>query len=1010
MDILAEISLPERLEWMEAHGKPRNFDGLLDAWMAALDTEDLNRRFYRDLFAWFERAVKIAKFPTDEAKTLPAEEHVIRLITRLMFVWFIKEKGLVAEDLFIENRARQMLKDYDPEGGNSYYRAVLQNLFFATLNTEIGQRRFSSQTRNDHRNFSVYRYHDEIADPNRLLELFSKTPFINGGLFDCLDSFDATSAGGARVDCFTDNRSHRADYSIPNRLFFSTDASSPGLIDLFNRYKFTVEENTPTEREVALDPELLGKVFENLLAAFNPETRKNVRKQTGSYYTPRAVVDYMVDEALVETLAQRAAPVDGNVDFWQERLRYLLDYGDAFADAETLFTEPEREAVVRAIAETKTLDPAVGSGAFPMSILHKLTMALRRLDGDNKLWKELQREIATNRAANAFDTDDQQERDIELAEISDTFQRYSNDFGRKLYLIQNSIYGVDIQPVATQIAKLRFFISLAIEQEPTADAADNYSIKPLPNLETRFVAADTLLGLSRPAQLTLGQTDAVRDLQQKLNANRERHFHATTRQRKLHYRQEDARLRRELAAALRQADFAVGDANKVAIWDPYDQNASANWFDPEYMFGVTGGFDVVIGNPPYRQVSKGTYSDKQFPYSEGKDKGKQNLYKLFVEQSYNLCKNGGIATLIVQKSLMCDLSSAWTRHLLLEQTQLHHVLEFPERASSREAQVFNSVTQSTCIYQFRKAAPNEDPIKISIGNDILTIATPRFTEIQATTIANLWPDLRCIPHIKEGDVSILQRIAKDDAIKSLKYYAANIVQGDLNLATHKTKFSTKRTPVRLLRGEHVSRFVIRYDDTTEYCETGFRADKVAANGRETFLISQEVMNLQAVRRLNFAMTTESTERFLWGHSVNKTQLKDQRHSKAFLAVLNSKFLDWFFRITSSNNHIQGYELEQLPIPVMTDADRRRLGRLADRVITAKSANPVADTSEDEAEIDQIVYGLYGLTEEEIATVSEKAEFQVVTNKSGLAPGVTPDNLKDIIQDLEDEELLEKLGQ
>ena len=163
-----------------------------------------------------------------------------------------------------------------------------------------------------------------------------------------------------------------------------------------------MEENTPAEREVALDPELLGKVFENLLAAFNPETRENVRKQTGSYYTPRAVVDYMVDESLIATLAQRAAPAAGDIDFWQERMRYLIDYDDAFADAEELFTPTEREAVVRAIAQTKALDPAVGSGAFPMGILHKLTLALRRLDGDNELWRELQREIAAKRAANAF--------------------------------------------------------------------------------------------------------------------------------------------------------------------------------------------------------------------------------------------------------------------------------------------------------------------------------------------------------------------------------------------------------------------------------------------------------------------------------------------------------------------------------------------------------------------------------------------------------------------------------
>ena len=608
LDILSELALPERLRWMDSHGKTHNFDGLLDAWLDALDTEELNRRFYRDLFAWFERAINAAKFPTDEAKTLPAEEHVIRLITRLMFVWFIKEKGLVAEDLFIETRATQLLKEYDSTNGDSYYRAVLQNLFFATLNTEIDQRGFSGSENSDaHGDFSRYRYRNEMNEPGALLALFDKTPFINGGLFDCLDTFDATSKGGYRIDCFSDV--HYRKLSIPNFLFFSADDRSPGLIDLFNRYKFTVEENTPAEREVALDPELLGKVFENLLAAFNPETRENVRKQTGSYYTPRAVVDYMVDEALIATLSQRAAPADGDIDFWQERLRYLVDYDDAFADAEELFTPAEREAVVRAIAETKALDPAVGSGAFPMGILHKLTLALRRLDGDNKLWRELQQEIATKRAANAFDTDNQQERDAELAEISDTFQRYSNDFGRKLYLIQNSIYGADIQPVATQIAKLRFFISLAIEQEPTSAAADNYSVKPLPNLETRFVAADTLLGQSRPAQLRLGQTDAVKELQLKLNANRERHFHASTRQRKLYYRQEDARLRKELAAALRQADFSAGDANRIAAWDPYDQNSGADWFDPEYMFGVSDGFDIVIGNPPYVESRNSLLSD-----------------------------------------------------------------------------------------------------------------------------------------------------------------------------------------------------------------------------------------------------------------------------------------------------------------------------------------------------------------------------------------------------------------
>ncbi|MDE2684057.1 MAG: Eco57I restriction-modification methylase domain-containing protein [Chloroflexota bacterium] len=611
LEILGDLSLPERLEWMTSHGKRHNFDGLLEAWLAALDTEELNRRFYGELQGWFDRAVHIARFPTGEAVTLSAEEHVIRLITRLMFVWFIKEKGLVAEALFVEEQVKALLRDYDRNAGDSYYRAVLQNLFFATLNTEIYQREFSAGDNSTHREFSNYRYRKEMADPDALRALFDATPFINGGLFDCLDSFEGQRAGGYRIDCFSDNRRHSKLLSVPNRLFFSgaPQSNEPGLIDLFNRYKFTVEENTPVEQEVALDPELLGKVFENLLAAFNPETRENVRKQTGSYYTPRPVVDYMVDEALVATLTQKAVPATGE-DGLAQRLRSLLDYD--VADADTLFGPEEKTAIVLAIAETKALDPAVGSGAFPMGILHKLTLALGRLDPHNELWERLQKELATQRAASAFDTADSEERESELAEISRTFDKYRDtDFGRKLYLIQNGIFGVDIQPIATQIAKLRFFISLAIEQEPNDDPDDNYGIRPLPNLETRFVAADTLLGIGQSAQPALTQqANNIAELHEQIRANRERHFHATTRRQKQAYRDEDKRLREDLASTLREAGFATTSAAQIANWDPYDQNASADWFDAEYMFGVADGFDVVIGNPPYVESRNSLLSDE----------------------------------------------------------------------------------------------------------------------------------------------------------------------------------------------------------------------------------------------------------------------------------------------------------------------------------------------------------------------------------------------------------------
>ena len=311
-----------------------------------------------------------------------------------------------------------------------------------------------------------------------------------------------------------------------------------------------MEENTPIEQEVALDPELLGKVFENLLAAYNPETRETARKQTGSYYTPPPVVDYMVEEALMASLAEKCQPTDGDVTHWLERLHYLLDYEDACDDANELFMAEEAEGIVRAIAEIKVLDPAVGSGAFPMGMLHKLTLALRRLDPDNKRWEALQKERARAKADAAFETQDQQERDAELLEISETFERYSGDFGRKLYLIQNSIFGVDIQPIACQIAKLRFFISLAIEQERDKNA-DNFGIKPLPNLETRFVAADTLIGLGLSEAKSLLQDDTVQQLLKEIEAIREKYFLANNRPQKFQYTRQEQACRDQLDQALK---------------------------------------------------------------------------------------------------------------------------------------------------------------------------------------------------------------------------------------------------------------------------------------------------------------------------------------------------------------------------------------------------------------------------------------------------------------------------
>ena len=990
LDILSDLSLPQRLQWMNTHDKPHNFDGLLAAWLNALDTEALNRRFYRDLFGWFERAVGEATFPADQAKALPLEEHIIRLITRLMFVWFIKEKNLIAENLFIENRIAKLLKNYDRDTGDSYYRAVLQNLFFATLNTEINRRGFSKGSNVTHRDFSRYRYENEIADPNQLLALFAQTPFINGGLFDCLDSEEAIRDGGYRIDCFTDNPAQRRGYAIPNRLFFDDD----GLIPLFNRYKFTVEENTPVEQEVALDPELLGKVFENLLAAYNPETRDTARKQTGSYYTPRAVVDYMVDEALVAALAQACVPSDGDTGLWQDRLRYLLDYEAAFDDANELFEAEETEGIVRAISEIRVLDPAVGSGAFPMGMLHKMTMALRRLDPDNHRWATLQKKRARAKADMAFDTKNPRERKAELNEISDTFERYSGDFGRKLYLIQNSIFGVDIQTIATQIAKLRFFISLAIEQEPDATAS-NYGIKPLPNLETRFVAANTLIALKAANQLDLFRQQ-IEGLKTQLTENRERHFHATRRPKKLACRDEDTKLRRALAEELNAAGLPEDDANKITHWDPYDQNAKASWFDPEYMFGVADGFDVVIGNPPYIQLQKNRGELRRRYQNAGFTTfaSTGDIYQLFYEKGCQLLKpQRGLIAYITSNSWLKAQYGRSTRRYFAEQ---HTPLQLLEMGKD----VFENAIVDTNILIARSG--KSDAICKAVDMD-------RLPDKAFPPEENLWGQLRPREERPWSALSAIEQSIMDkmEAIGTpLKEWNVSINYGiktgynDAFIIDNETKEALVAADPNsadiikpVLRGRDIQRYQAQWAGLwLVYARKGVEIDRYPAvyshlrqhqNALSKKAGANEWYELQASPsdRLDslfkeeklFWMDMSSKGRFAYSDSEmycnDKGFVMTGKSLKYLCAVLNSTLITWLIKNTALTTGMgltqwKKFAVERIPIPKIS-ADRDDLiATIVDYIIYLKkqSSTDSLMVKYFEQIIDGLVYEIY-LTDE-----------------------------------------------
>ena len=653
VDILCDIAFGAVK--VRGRGAPSNFRDLYDGWIEALSVQALNKKFYAQLANWFFWSVKQVTFPAASLETdgKKREEQnqiaVIRLLTRLIFVWFIKEKGLVPEALFAPDKLRLLLVEdptAHPDGG-IYYKAILQNLFFATLNTEMsGDRKWRTKAGGggldgQYLIHTVYRFKDAFRDPDKALALFQQVPFLNGGLFECLDreisarDFERNPElkshcvkEGSRNVIRIDGFSERPDnpLNVPNKIFFASDEKvdlneefdtkgkvyrADGLIELFSRYKFTVEENTPVEEEVALDPELLGKVFENLLASYNADTRTTARKKSGSFYTPREVVDYMVDEALVAYFERRLATMPseaprrkpraqaldfgampGELDVSQPpsahaqvgagdegngaRLRALLSFkgsGNPFSGAET-------DVLIVAIDNLKALDPACGSGAFPMGLLQKLIHVLHRLDPDNARWKAQNRKPLEQSLAAAHATVNPADRETRIEEAEAALAKLEHDFSdankpdyaRKLYLIDKCLFGVDIQPIAVQIAKLRFFISLVVSQNIDR-TRDNANITALPNLETKLVAADSLIPIERPIQGDLLRNTKIAEKEAELRAMNARYFSARTARTKRVRREDIARLRDELAALLRSdRSLAEDDARKMAAWDPFDQN------------------------------------------------------------------------------------------------------------------------------------------------------------------------------------------------------------------------------------------------------------------------------------------------------------------------------------------------------------------------------------------------------------------------------------------------------
>lgn len=641
--------------------------------------EVLTKAFYQELSDWYAWAVKVVRFPNklddDNDDDKYNAEAAIRLVTRLIFVWFLKQKHLIPDEFFDEDYIREnLIEGFDPRtnrdlfynsGESKYYKAILQNLFFAMLNSpitpegssEISERRFR-ENRGDYDNNKLMRYKSLFKNPQLFVDLANRTvPFLNGGLFDCLDDKDK----GNYVDGFSDRPAVKEALIVPDFLFFGDEVgrsidlsdwygdkkkkrvSARGIIEILKQYNFTVEENTPFDQDVSLDPELLGKVFENLLASYNPETQTTARKQTGSFYTPRDIVQYMVDESLVAHLKRTVG------EELETEYRKLISY----VDEEILLTDYQRQQVMESLYHCKVLDPACGSGAFPVGMLQQMVHILSQLDPTNEQWKKMMLEEAVNESRSAFQAESKEEREERMRDIETSFDESLNnpDYARKLYLIENCIYGVDIQPIAIQISKLRFFISLVVDQKTTNDPVTNFGIRPLPNLEAKFVAANTLIPLFK-TDGELGRTLEIIEIENKLKEANHKIFSAKTVRTKRRWKERLIALREDLAAKLAEDGFLTVDAaNQLASWDMFNQNTAATFFDADWMFGVKDGFDVVIGNPPYIDAKKlkalAPFLKLYHIYI-----GSADLFTYFYEMGIKLLKKDGVITYITSNKWM----------------------------------------------------------------------------------------------------------------------------------------------------------------------------------------------------------------------------------------------------------------------------------------------------------------------------------------------------------------------
>lgn len=900
--------------------------------------EVVNKEFYTEIALLFtqlaggKRTIGSQKFDEKGSLILPStsdenirKEFSVRLIGRLVFCWFLKKKlskegiSLLPDELL----SAQAVKDNE-----NYYHKILEFLFFQVLNNPVALR---------NKQFKK--------------EPWARIPFLNGGLFTphLHDFYDPG---------FMELSKHINTLKIPDKWFLE-------LFEIFETYNFTIDENTSIDIELSIDPEMLGRIFENLLAEINPETGETARKATGSYYTPRPIVEYMVDQSLKEYLLTKTKIKDDTV-------RNLL----AYEKEDVSLKDKEREEIIDALDSIKIIDPACGSGAFPMGCLQKMLLILQKLDPRSSVW--LDKQIVKI------------ENPIFRKEAKEKLKSENVSYIHKLGIIQSAIYGVDIQPIAVEISKLRFFLSLIVD-EKVDDAQENRGVEPLPNLEFKFVCANSLIGLPKrdPQQTMFEATDDI----SLLKSLRDEYLSSYGEQKK-----KIEKKCQETQSRMFKHSISWGGKDsqtlKLSQWNPFSDEP-CTWFDPEWMFGVRGGFDIVIANPPYVRADNPDFKKEREVIMKSNQYEtlyeRWDLFVPFIEKGLKLLGGNGNLCYITSNSL-CTSKFAFK---ILEYIQANYYTRFVDYFD--DAWVFEAGVVPL-VFGVSHRMTKEPVIKTShVGSfDNISrrekIQVDDFRKLGKNAFKQVSQQFKVkVKALAMGDICYLSyglrpnsderfwrgEFTRDDLVSEIKdtKHPMPYIEGK-NLGRYciekvlYLEWGTKRVPEKLVRPT----FPELYKMQKLLCGTmtGGTYDNTGVICNHSIVVFVRFVDLCGVENKSIS---GSLKKF---NTLPRREL--EKISKGFdlkylLAILNSHLAQNFLnsiRRHRLENYFYPDDYRKLPVADILFKEQKPFIEIVDKILAITKSGDYLHNSSSQAkvkdyrhQINKMIYKLYGLTKKEI---------------------------------------------